>query len=126
VRNVEAGFAEDQIAVKDEIEVEGARAVGNFGQAVAAEFVLDGEKSTEQLQWAERSLKQDGRIGEAGLIRNADGRGGVKRRAGGDAAETGKESNSGGKGDVRRAGGTGQVAAEGDGGREHAGFRVAE
>ena len=49
VGDFKGGFAEDQVAIEEDVEVEGARAIGKAGDAVAAEFALEGEKSAEEL-----------------------------------------------------------------------------
>jgi hypothetical protein len=119
VRNFESRFAEHKIAVENEIEIESTRAVGDGVEAVAAEFLLDGEKCAEKLERGERRFKRESGVEEARLIGEADGRGGVERRAGCDAAERGEAREGGGKGCIGGAGGAGNVRAEGDVGERH-------
>jgi len=45
---LEVELREDEVAVEDEIEVEGAGAVGEAGGAVAAEVALDGKEGVEK------------------------------------------------------------------------------
>jgi len=42
MRDFETGFAEDEIAIEEDVEVEGAGAVGDGAGAIAAEEALDG------------------------------------------------------------------------------------
>ncbi len=117
----EAGFAEDEIAVEENVEIEGARAIGDACGAVAAEFAFDEENGAKQFEWRQSGFEGDHGVEEAGLIDDADGRGGVERGARGDAAERSETDGGGGERGFGRAGGTGQVGAEGDVGERHAG-----
>ncbi len=116
----EAGFAEDEIAVEENVEIEGARAIGNTGGAVAAEVAFDEENGAKQFERRQSGFESDNGVEEAGLISEADGRGGVDRGAGRDAAEGGEAHGRCGERDFRRAGGAGQVGAKGDVGERHA------
>jgi hypothetical protein len=48
MRDFEVELREDEVAVEEEIEVEGARAVGEGDGAVAAEVALDGKERVEK------------------------------------------------------------------------------
>jgi len=48
MRDFEIELRKDEVAVEEEVEVEGARAVGEGGGAVAAEVALDGEERVEE------------------------------------------------------------------------------
>ena len=48
MRELEVELREDEVAAEDEIEVEGAGAVGEAGGAVAAEVALDGKEGVEK------------------------------------------------------------------------------
>ena len=87
VRDFEVELRKDEVVVEEEIKVEGAGAVGEGGGAVTAEAALDGEKSVKERARCEIGFKGNDGVEEAGLIGKADGRGGVERGAGGDAAE---------------------------------------
>jgi hypothetical protein len=87
MRDFEAGFREDEVGVEEEVEVEGAGAVGEGGGAVAAEEALDGKEGLEKDARGEIGREGDDGVEEAGLIGKADRRGGVERGAGGDAPE---------------------------------------
>lgn len=114
MRDFEVQLADEPIAIKKDIEIEGARAVGNGVSTVAAEFALEREEGAEQVAWGEVGFNGDDGVDEAGLIGDADGRGGVQRGAGSDAAERGKAFNRSGERGCRRAGGAGKIGAEGE------------
>jgi hypothetical protein len=121
VGNFEAGLAEDEVVVEENVEIEGARTVRDGGGAVAAKLVLNDEESVEEIARGERCFEREDGVEEAGLIGKADRLSGVKRRAGGDAAEGGEALGGCGERGLRRAGGTGEVGAEGDVGEGHTG-----
>ena len=129
VRDFEAGLREDEIAVEKDVKVEGAGTVGEGGGAVAAEEALDGKERFEEDARGERGVECNDGVEEAGLINKtggeADGGGGVKRGAGSDAAEGGEVIKCSGESGSGRAGGAGQVCAEGDVHEGH-GTRLAE
>lgn len=114
MRDFESGLTEHEIAIENEIEIEGARAVGDGVEAVAPEFLFDGKECAEELKWRERGFKRGGGIEEARLIGKTDGRGGVERGAGGDAAERAETRERGGERDIGRSGGAGQIRAKGN------------
>ena len=74
MRDFETGQAEDEIAVEENVEVEGARAVAHAGGAVAAELALDEENGAQQFERRESGFKSDDGVEEAGLIGQGDGR----------------------------------------------------
>ena len=82
VRDDETGAADDEIAVEQDVEVEGARAVGEAVGAVAAEVLFDEEQGAEQFEWGEIGFEGGGGVEKAGLVGESDGRGGVERGAG--------------------------------------------
>jgi len=114
MRDFKSGFAKDEIVVEENVEIEGARAIGNTGGAVAAEFAFDEENGAKQFERRQSGFESDDCVKETGLISEADGRGGVDRGAGRDAAEGGEANGGGGERGFGRAGGAGQVGAEGD------------
>jgi hypothetical protein len=79
MRDFETGFAEDEIAIEEDVEVEGAGAVAKAGCAVAAEFALDGEEIFEEGARGEVGFEGDDGVEEAGLVGETDGLGGVER-----------------------------------------------
>lgn len=123
VRDFQAGLADDQIAVEENVEVEGTGAVGDLSGAVAAKVALDREESGEEIARGKIRFEGDDGVEEAGLINKAWGEtdrgGGVERGARGDAAEGGEALGGGGERGFGRAGGAGQVGAEGDVGKRH-------
>jgi len=79
MRDFQGGFAENQVAIEEDVEIERARAVGKSCDAVAAEFALEGEKSAKELERAKIGLKGNDSVEKSGLIGETDGRGGVER-----------------------------------------------
>jgi len=125
MRNFEAGLRKDEIAVKENVEVEGAGAVGDRGGAITTEKALDEKECGKEGARSERSVKDDNGIKEAGLICEADGGSGIERRTRGDASDGRKLRKGSGERGVGMAGEAGKVAAESDVGEGHAGMRVA-
>lgn len=111
---LQAGLAEAEVAEEKQIEIEGAGAVGQAARAVAAVPGLDGEQAHEQSARGKAGLQGDDGVDEAGLVRDADRRGGVKRRPGADLPERGERVERGGEGGLRSAAGAGKVGAEAD------------
>jgi len=107
MRNLEAGLGENKIAVEQEVEIEGAWAVGNRARAIASEETLNREKRVKERAWRKIGFKRDDGVEKARLIGNADGRGGIKRGTRGDAAESGDSLKGGGERGIRRTGGAG-------------------
>jgi hypothetical protein len=68
MRNFKAGFGMDEIAIKENVEVEGARAIGDGYGAITTKKALDEKESGEESARSERSVKDDDGIYEAGLI----------------------------------------------------------
>jgi hypothetical protein len=119
VRDFEIRLAEDKVAVEEDVEVEGAGAVGGAGHSVTAEFELDGKKFAEQPAGSEIGFKGDDGVEETGLIGESHWHGGVERRTGGDAAKVGEACHYTGECGIGRAGGAGQIGTEGDVGEGH-------
>jgi len=123
MREFEVELREDEVAVEEEIEVEGARAVGEAGGAVAAEEALDGKQGVEEDARGEIGRESNDGVEEAGLGSKARGKtnggGGVERGVCGDAAERGEVREDGGERGVGIAGRAGEVGAEGDVGEGH-------
>lgn len=119
MRDFEVELREDEVVVEEEIEVEGAGAVGDGAGAIAAEVALDGKERVEKDARGESGGESDDGVEEAWLIGKADRRSGVKRGAGGDAAVRSEEREGGGERCVGWAGGAGEVGAEGDVGKGH-------
>jgi hypothetical protein len=72
VGDVEVGFVEDEVSIEQNVEIESARAVGNSGGAVAAEFALDGEEGGEEGSGGEIGFEGDDGVDKARLIGKAD------------------------------------------------------
>ncbi len=119
MRDFKAGLGESEIAVEEDIEVEGARTVGRGARAIAAEAALNGEERVKE--WARREIgfKSDDGVEEAGLIGEADRLGGIERGTRGDATEGGNVLKCRGERGIGRTSGTGEVGAEGDGCEGH-------
>ena len=126
VRDFKPRLAENHIAIEQDVEIERAWAVGRAGRAITAEFDLDREKAVQQFLWRKMRLHRDHGVREAGLICESDGRGGIKRRARGDAAKGGQAFGSGDEGGLRRAGRAEKVGAECDVGEGHPDNRLTE
>jgi hypothetical protein len=126
VRDFEAGLGDYEIAIEKKVEVDGAGAVRNGRGAVSAEVALDGEERVEEIARKERCFESNDGVEEAGLGRQSDRLGGVQRGASGDAAKGVEALGGGGERGVRRAGRAGEIGAECDVGKGHAGSRVAE
>ena len=119
VRDFESRLAEDEIAEEENIEVEGAGAVGDAGGAVTAEAVFDCEQSAEQFSRRQIRFERENCVDKAGLAGEPDGSGGVERRPRGDAAQRFEALRCGGQRSLGRAGAAGQVGTEADVGGEH-------
>lgn len=119
VGNFQIRFADAEIAVEENIEIEGARTVGETRGAVAAKLLFDGQQGVEQRARSELGFKSDDSIYEAGLRGETDGRGGVERGARGDSTERGETHGGCGQRGVGLAGVAGQVGAETDVSRVH-------
>ena len=115
----EIGRGEDEIAVEQDVQVEGARAVGEAGGAVTAEVALDGQQLGEQPLRIEFRLQSDDGIDEARLRGKAHRLSGVKRRAGGEAAQGLKAQRGRGERGWRWTSGAGQVGTHPDVGGRH-------
>jgi hypothetical protein len=111
MRDFQGGLIQNQVTIKDDIEIEGTGAVGDGGRTVAAEVMLDFEQVAEEFERRERGFERDDGIEEARLTGEADGSSGVERGAGSDAAEGGEATEGDGKCGVGRAGGARQVGA---------------
>lgn len=81
MRDYEAGFGQDEIAIEEDIEVEGARTVEDGARAITAEQALDREKSFKEGARREIGLNGDDGVQEARLIGKADWFCGVERNA---------------------------------------------
>lgn len=121
VRHEEPLGGENAIAVENEVQVEGARAICDAVAAVAAEETFDLKQAIEQRLGCEGGFKRDGGIQKGGLIGVADGLSGVEARACGDVAELTQLLNGGLEGGLRSAGDAGQIRAKRDICRLHGG-----
>jgi len=119
--NFKAGLREDEIAVEENVEVEGAGAVGDAVQAVAAKSALDFEEVFEEGQGIEGCFESGCAVEEGGLVGVSDGFRGVPGGFGDECSKFGEAKNGSVKGFARRAGGAGKVGAEGDVGGLHGG-----
>lgn len=114
MRDVEIGFADHQVAEQENIEIEGARPVGDSGGAVAAEFAFDVQQGGKEFTRVEGSFDAYYRVQKTGLVLKANGRGGIEGGAGYDAAERSDALNCGGHRGIRRSGGAGEIGAQAD------------
>jgi hypothetical protein len=119
MRDFEAGLRNDEIAIEEDVEVEGSRAVGECGGAIAAEDALDREKSVEKWARCETGFEEENGVEKTRLGGKADGRGGIERGTRGDAAEPGEVLEGCGESCVGWPGGAGKVCAESDGCEGH-------
>jgi len=120
MRDFEVGLGDDLIAEEQDVEVERARAVWKTGCAVAAELALDSEQAFEQGARGEFGFERDHGVDKVRLVGEADGRGGVERRAGNEAAQGFEARCGGGERGFGRASVAWQVGAEADIGGGHA------
>jgi hypothetical protein len=114
VGDVEVRFVENQGAEQQDVEVQGAGAVGNAGGSVAAELALDAEERGEEGGGREVSFEGDGGVDEAWLIGKSDGGGGIEGRQADDAADGAEAVDGCGERGFRRTGGAGNVGAHPD------------
>ena len=121
VGQLEILSTEDVIAVEENVEVEGAGAVGDAVQAVAAKSALDFEEVFEEGQGIEGCFESGCAVEEGGLVGVSDGFRGVPGGFGDESSKFGEAKNGSVKGFARRAGGAGKVGAEGDVGGLHGG-----
>jgi len=126
MRNFEGRLRRDEIAVEEDVEVEGARAIGDGARTIASKTALDGEKRIKKWVRSEAGFKGDHGIEEARLIGEADGLGGIERGTRGDTAQRANVLEGSGERCVGRAGEAGKVGAESDVSEGHALLRVAE
>jgi hypothetical protein len=125
MRNFKAGLREDETCVEENVEIEGAGAVGGRGVTITTKETLDEEESGEEGSRSECGFNGDDGVDEAGLICEADWGSGIERRSGGDASD-GRELQEGScERGIGMAGETRKVGAESDVGNWHAGMRVA-
>jgi hypothetical protein len=125
MRNFKARLRKDEITVEENVEVEGAGAVGDGGGAITTELALDEKEGGKEGARSERGVKDDDGVQEAGLIEESDGGSGIERRTSGDVSD-GRELREGrGERGVGMAGEAGKVGAESDVGAGHAVTRVA-
>jgi hypothetical protein len=125
MRNFKAGLRKDEIAVEENVEVEGAGAVGDGCVAITAEEALDEKEGGEEGSRSQRGIKDDDGIQEAGLMGKADRGSGIERRTRGDTSDGGELREGGDERGIGMACEAGKVGAEGDVGDGHAGMRVA-
>jgi len=123
MRNLQARFADPLVPIYQNIQVERTRAVADSGGAVPAEFLLNSEQTLEQGARVEIGLDGDNGVEEAGLTGEANGLGGVERRAAHGTAERLEAIRGGGKGGFRFAGRAGEIRSHADVGGMH-GFRL--
>ncbi len=119
MRNFKVGFRKDEIAVKENVEIEGAGAVGDGGGAIATEGTFNKKEGGEEDARSERGINRDDGIEEAGLIGEADGSGGIEPRPRGDASDGSELREGRCERGVGMAGEAGKVGAEGDIGEGH-------
>ena len=62
VRDDKVSPTDNEVAVEQDVEIEGARAVGDAGGAVAAKVLFDEEKRAEQLDGGQACFKSGGGI----------------------------------------------------------------
>ncbi len=119
VRQLKISGAQNEIAVEEQVEVEGARSLGNAVGAVAAEGAFDFEEVVEQGLRPERRFEGDGGVEESGLVGVSDWLGLEVRGFGCEAAQFGELEDGRVEGLAGRSGGAGKVGAEGEVGGFH-------
>ncbi len=119
MRNFQIGFTETKISHHEDIQIESARAIGNFENPVTAVLSLDGQETREQGAWGKTCLQRDHGIDEAGLIGEPDGRSGIERGATHDATERLQMFEGGCECGGGPSSGAGEVCAHSDVGGQH-------
>ena len=119
VRDDKTSSTDNKVAVEQDVEIEGARAVGDAGGAVAAKVLFDEEQGAKQFDGGQASFEGGGGVEKAGLLREADRRGGVKRGTGKHATQRFEARGRGSQSGIRWSGGAGQVGAQSDVGGAH-------
>ena len=119
VRDFEAWLADPQIAVEQDVQIEGARPVLKARGPIAAELLLDPHQTLQQSARREAGFQRDNGVDESGLCGIANRCGGVEGRPAGDSPEGLKAVYSSREGCVWRSRSTGQVAAHSDVGCRH-------
>ncbi len=76
------GFVENDVVIRDQVDVDRARAPAPLLRTPSAEGGFDLLRAREQLAWRERGCERDAGIDEGRLVGDAPGRGAVVRRAG--------------------------------------------
>ena len=116
---LEAGSVQNQVAVDEQVKVEGAGAVGDAVGTVASEGQLDFKEMPKEGSRAKRGLEGRGGVEEGGLICVAHRLGCVIRGLGYYCAELAEGLESCIESSVWRPGGAEDVGSEGDVGCGH-------
>lgn len=95
MRQLQRGRIQDYIAKEDQVEIEGAGAVGDAVAAVAAEIALDGQEAVKQRLGIKIGVECDSGVQKGRLVRVAHGLGGVAAGSGGDPAQLTEADNRG-------------------------------
>jgi len=119
VGNDKTGPTDNEVAIEQDVQVEGARAIGDAGGAVTPKVLFDEEQGAEEFKGGQVCLKRGGGIEKAGLLGEADGLGGVERGAGKYAAKGVEARSRGSQRGIWGSGGAGQVGAHSDVGGAH-------
>lgn len=119
VRDFQIGLTDCEIAEEQDVEIEGARAVGDACGAVAAELLLNGEQLLQQLRRLEIRFQHDDGVYKARLGGESNRLRRVERRAGDDAPQGFKTSSCDGECCLGRSGIAGQVRSQSDVGCWH-------
>ncbi len=114
MRNFKIVFADGQVAVKKNVEIEGARAVCKSRRPHAAELAFHGQQSFQQTARRQLRFERHNGVQKPRLVGKADWRGGVKRRAPDHAPKRAKLRRRGGQCSFRHARRAGQVRAKSD------------
>ena len=119
MRNLKAGLADPLVSIHKDIQVQGARAIANCGEAITPEFLFQPKQPVEQGTGVEIGFESHDGVEETGLVGETDGFGGVERGAGNDASERFQPFSGGGKGGFGVSGGAVNVRAHTDVGGMH-------
>ena len=93
--NYQAWLADDQIAEKQNVQIEGARTIGDAGCSISSKFLFDCEEPIQQGLRVEDCFEGDNGIDEARLVGKSYRLSGVKRRSTRNVAQRFKSGSGG-------------------------------
>ena len=119
MRDLEAGLAEDGIAIEHNIQIQRPRPVARGCRSISPELLLDREKSIQQRTRLEFRLEFHDRIHEARLFRDPDRLRRVKTRPPRDSSQPRQSLGCPGERRFRHSSAAWQVSAHPDVSQRH-------